>query len=151
MDTEGHMPEIIRHRTATPRSDLFDWLENTLPAGIDWRWNPLERAMRLEDKIEDDKYTLRAELPGLDPDKDVEITVADGVLSISAERREEKSDKDHSEFRYGSFVRRVTLPSGAQTDQLKATYKDGILQVVVPVTPTAGKARKIPVSRGKSS
>jgi HSP20 family molecular chaperone IbpA len=106
--------------------------------------------VRVEDRQEKDKYTVRAELPGIDPDKDVEITVADGILTIAAERREEKAEKDRTEFRYGSFVRRVALPKGANEEGLQASYKDGILEVVVPLTAESTKARKIPVSRPKS-
>jgi HSP20 family molecular chaperone IbpA len=146
------MLDILRHKQQpAPTPDLFDWLEGMFPAPFDGHFEPLVRAMRLEDKVENNKYTVRAELPGLDPDKDVEITVDNGVLTISAERREEKSDKDRSEFRYGSFVRRVSLPEGAGTDDLKASYKDGILEVTVPVTPSpATVAKKIPITRGKS-
>ena len=80
-------------------------------------WRRGSQALRIEDRLEADRYVLRAELPGIDPDKDVEIKVADGVLSISAERRAELSEKGRSEFHYGSFMRRVTLPQGAQEDR----------------------------------
>jgi HSP20 family molecular chaperone IbpA len=86
-------------------------------------------------------------MPGIDPEKDVEITVANGVLSISAERREEVSEKGHSEFHYGSFVRRVTLPQGAQDDQLTATYKDGIVEITVPIAAAKSQSRAIPITR----
>lgn len=143
------MTEITRRKHSAPLSDLFDWFEHSLPAR-DWRREGFANMMRVEDRLEQDKYTLRAELPGIDPEKDVEITVADGVLTISAERREEKADKDRTEFRYGSFVRRLDLPKGAKEEGLKAAYKDGILEVVVPLAAEASKARKIPVSRAKS-
>jgi len=151
------MLQIQRHKhsvndgelTRTP--DVFDWLEGTLPASMSWFSRPWTPLMRLEDKLEQDKYIVRAELPGVDPDKDVEITVADGVLTISAERREEMTDKDHSEFRYGSLMRRVTLPTGAQVENLKADYSDGILEVVVPVKAAPDTTRRIPVTRGKSA
>jgi HSP20 family protein len=143
------MTEIIRRKHAAPLSDLFDWFEHSLPA-LDWRRDGFANMMRVEDRLEPDKYTVRAELPGIDPDKDVEITVADGTLTISAERREEETDKDRTEFRYGSFVRRVDLPKGANEEGLQASYKDGILEVVVPLAAEATKTRKIPVSRPKS-
>ena len=53
---------------------------------------------------------IRAELPGIDPAKDVDITVTDGQLTIKAERSEKKESKGRSEFSYGSFMRSVTLP-----------------------------------------
>lgn len=61
--------------------DMTDWFEIDFP-------RPLS-AIRLEDKMTDKEYVLRAELPGLDPDKDVRITVLNGVLTLKAERREE--------------------------------------------------------------
>src|ERR1700739_2585534 len=85
--------------------------------------------MRLEDEIEDGHYAVRAELPGLDPAKDVDITVHDGVLTIKAERSAKKESKGRSEFSYGSFVRSVTLPAGADEDDVQARYDHGILTV----------------------
>lgn len=143
------MTEIIHRKHAASLSDLFDWFEHSLPA-LDRRRDGIANMVRVEDRQEKDKYTVRAELPGIDPDKDVEITVADGILTIAAERREEKAEKDRTEFRYGSFVRRVALPKGANEEGLQASYKDGILEVVVPLTAESTKARKIPVSRPKS-
>ncbi len=98
--------------------------------------------IRLEDEIEDGHYVVRAELPGLDPAKDVDITVDDGVLTIKAERSEKKESKGRSEFAYGSFVRSVTLPTGADEDDIKATYDKGILTVSVAVSEKAAPAEK---------
>jgi HSP20 family protein len=89
--------------------------------------------IRLEDEMEDGHYVIRAELPGIDPDKDVDITVRDRRLTIKAERTEKKETKGRSEFSYGSFVRSVTLPPGANEDDIKATYDKGILTVSVAV------------------
>ena len=112
------------------------------------RWG---HALRIEDRLEDDRYLVRAEMPGIDPDKDVEITVSDGVLTIAAERREEVSEKGRSEFHYGSFVRRVSLPVGAVEDKLAARYQDGILEVSVPIEAAQAEPRTIPVARGSAS
>ena len=68
--------------------------------------------MRIEDRLEEDRYVVQAELPGVDPDKDVHIDVQNNQLMVSAERREETTEKGRSEFRYGSFRRRVSLPPG---------------------------------------
>jgi HSP20 family protein len=89
--------------------------------------------IRLEDEMEDGHYLVRAELPGIDPAKDVDITVRDGRLTIKAERSEKKESKGRSEFSYGSFVRSVTLPAGANEDDIKASYDKGILTVDVAV------------------
>jgi HSP20 family molecular chaperone IbpA len=98
--------------------------------------------MRLEDEMEDGHYVVRAEIPGIDPAKDVDITVRDGRLTIKAERTEKKEAKGRSEFRYGSFVRSVMLPAGANEDDIKATYDKGVLTVSVAVAEQAAPAEK---------
>ena len=134
---------------------LFEWPE--LPAG----WfgaipepipSPLGH-VSIEEYREDGDVVVRAELPGLDPEQDLEVTVEDGVLRIRAERRmEEKTETKEgyrSEFRYGSFVRQVALPIGADDEHISAAYDDGILTVRVPVDVEQEKAdvRRIPVAR----
>src|SRR5215207_5260897 len=101
-------------------AELFDWLEGPFTGG---------QMMRVEDYVEEGQYVLRAELPGLDPDKDVDITVENGVLTVKAERREEKKEAHRSEFRYGAFRRSVSLPPGVDESNVKATYANGILEV----------------------
>lgn len=109
--------------------------------------------IRVEEVREDDAVVVRAELPGVDPESDIEITVVDGALEIRAQReqREEKREEGRyrSEFRYGSFVRRVPLPAGASDEDVTATYQDGILEVRVPL-PEEAKAptpARIPITR----
>ena len=100
----------------------------------------LTNSMRLEEFVEDGSCVIRAELPGLDPDKDVEITVSDGMVHLQAHREERKEedrpDGYHSEFRYGMFQRTVRLPVGSTEADVKATYKDGVLEVRIPVDTT---------------
>jgi HSP20 family protein len=88
---------------------------------------------RIEDYREDGKYVLRAELPGMDPEKDIQIHVHGNDLSVVAERSVETHGKAHSEFSYGKFARTVRLPAGAAPDEISATYAAGILEVTVPV------------------
>ena len=109
--------------------------------------------LRVEEYLEGDTCVIRAELPGIDPEKDVEITVGDSMLTITA-HREERSEQDRpegfrSEFHYGGFERRIRLPEGATDRDVTATYADGILEVRVPA-PTAVTPRvaRIAVSRG---
>lgn len=112
------------------------------------------QVMRVEEYLEDDTCVIRAELPGIDPDKDVEITVADGVVHLRAER-EERSDEERpdgyrSEFRYGRLTRSIRLPQGADETDVTASYRDGILEIRVPA-PEAGSApalTRIPIARG---
>jgi HSP20 family protein len=115
-------------------ADLVDWLEGELPT-LSLRPFTGAQVMRVEDYVEDGQYVLRAELPGIDPDKDVDITVESGMLTVEAERREEKQEGRRSEFRYGVFRRSTSLPAGADEDDVSATYTDGILEVRVGIKP----------------
>ncbi|MDV7195457.1 Hsp20/alpha crystallin family protein [Mycolicibacterium fortuitum] len=105
-------------------------------------WTDSLLLMRLEDEMEDGRYVARAEIPGIDPGKDVDITVRDGRPTIKAERTENEEAKGRSEFRYGSFVRSVMLPAGANEEDIKATYDKGILTVSVAVPALAAPADK---------
>lgn len=124
--------------------DLRDWL--------DAPWAPLlpfapGHMFRVEDYIKDNNYVVRAELPGLDPGKDIEITVEGGTLTIHAERREEQKEAHRSEFRYGSFTRSVALPDQADTEHITATYDKGILAVSIPMTEAKPEGRRIAITR----
>jgi HSP20 family protein len=116
--------------------DLLDWFDAPWPAMLPFGSNP---TFRVEDYVDDGKYMIRAELPGVDPEDDVQVTVDSGALTIRAERHEETKQDRHSEFRYGSLSRTVALPEGADTDKITARYDKGILEVTVPV-PERAKA-----------
>jgi HSP20 family protein len=116
------------------------------------QWDEAEW-LRVEEFVEDRTLVVRAELPGIDPEKDVDISVADGSLVIRAEKEQksEKKEKDsyRSEFHYGSFVRAIALPSGVDEAQIAASYRDGVLEVRVPMGEPIEPAKvKIPISRG---
>jgi HSP20 family protein len=93
--------------------------------------------LRVEEFRDGDRFVIRAELPGIDPERDVELSVADGVLRISARREERKEHKGddgfRTEFRYGTFVRNVVLPPDVREEDISASYKDGILEVRIPM------------------
>jgi len=125
-----------------PRSFVFPEFVRLLEGG--WPFGD-HHAARIEDYREDGTYVLRAELPGMNPDEDIQIQVQGNELSIAAERTVEKHDKAHSEFSYGKFARTVRLPAGAVPDEISATYEAGILEVTVPVKPQTGNTRQIEV------
>ena len=93
-------------------------------------------AMRLEYEHHDDRYDVHAQIPGIDPANDVDVSVEDGLLTISADRARSGDTPADSEFRYGSFTRSVQLPDGARPDDLSTRYHMGILTVSVPVSPS---------------
>lgn len=128
------MAALARRPSSARFPDLFDWLESPWASLLPF--TPAQ-TFRVEDYLEDGRYVVRAELPGLDPEKDVEVTVEAGVLTIHAERREEKKEVHRSEFRYGSLTRSVTLPAGADAEKIAASYGQGILEVSVPVAEEA--------------
>lgn len=135
---------VPAHReTAGFIPDIFAWLEGPfLPP------RPVAaQTMRMEEHLADGRYVVRAELPGVDPGKDIAVSVANSILTISAERREEMQGRHRSEFRYGTFTRHIALPVSADTDDVQATYDQGILEVSVGLR-AAGEnpaGRRIPV------
>ncbi|WP_280256771.1 Hsp20/alpha crystallin family protein, partial [Nocardia wallacei] len=105
--------------------------------------------LRVEDTVDDGRYVVRAEIPGVDPEKDVEVSVRDGQLTIKAERSEKHEERGRSEFSYGSFVRTVTLPAGARDDDIAAEYAQGILTVTVPLSEPTAQPKKVEIKSGE--
>jgi HSP20 family protein len=119
----------------------FDW--------TDLSWFPFtEPAIRIEDELDADRYTVRAELPGIDPAKDVDITYADETLRLTVTRTGNERDRGHSEFRYGTFTRTLRLPPGVEDETLTAVYKDGVLEISVAIGEPRTGGRHIPVTAG---
>ncbi|WP_324188085.1 Hsp20/alpha crystallin family protein [Nocardia higoensis] len=105
--------------------------------------------IRMEVDEKDDQVVVRAEMPGVDPDEDVSVTVREGLLTIRAERTEKREANGRSEFEYGSFSRTIALPAGAREDDITAGYDKGILTITVPVAESDQPAgKKIPISSG---
>jgi len=138
------MSALLRRDPRTMFPDLVDWFEAPFMTLRPYLAQPI----RIEDYVEDDRYVIRAELAGIDPENDVEITVGSGYLTIRAERADKTEGKHRSEFRYGSFTRSMTLPPTANEDDVTASYGDGILTISVGLK--AGKtesARKIEIKK----
>jgi HSP20 family protein len=138
---------ILLHRDPkTVFPGLVDWFEEPFLTLRPYLGQPI----KVEEYVEDDHYMIRAELPGIDPAKDVEITVGAGYLTISAERSDKVETKHRSEFRYGSFTRSLMLPVNADEDAVKASYHDGILTISVGMKAEKKEsAKKIEVTTGK--
>jgi HSP20 family protein len=116
------------------------------PFGLSSEWLG-EDAIRVDQFREgEDTEIIRAELPGIDPEKDVDLTVGDGLLRINAERRVEEKTEDKGylrhELRYGRFARTLPLPEGVTESDITATYKDGILEIRIPIPATTTSERK---------
>lgn len=137
------MATTLQHRDGRRQfADLFDWAEGLpglfgVPATM--------RGVRIEEFTDEDKYVVRAELAGLDPEKDIKVEVANGMLTISATRQQEEHDGARSEFHYGTLTRRVLLPDGADEQAVVAKYTAGILEVTVPISAKPAEARTITI------
>jgi HSP20 family protein len=97
---------------------------------------------------------VHAELPGLKPE-DVKVEVTQDALVIRGERKYEHEQHTgrthHSERRYGEFYREIALPEGANAEQARAQFRDGVLEVTIPVPQQASKRREIPISSGETA
>jgi len=120
-------------------------------------WGPpalagIGTAPRLDVSETDTELKIEAELPGVD-EKDVEVVLSEGRLTIKGEKRQEKEEKKKDyhlvERSYGSFARSIVLPFAADPDQVKASFAKGVLSVSVPKPPEVkAKEKKIPIGKG---
>ena len=103
-------------------------------------WSP-----RIEAFQKDDKFVVRAELPGVKRE-DVNVSISDEAVTIEGQRkheqREEREGFYHSEWSYGSFSRTIPLPEGAIVDNADASFRDGVLQITIPAPPTGVKQQR---------
>lgn len=136
--------------------DAPDRLRQMLEGGLtfDQLMEPIGWMPAMEITENDDALIVTAEVPGISA-KDVDISIDDGMLTLSGEKKEEKEEgKEGSKFhmwerRYGSFRRSFALPQAVDADRISAKTTDGILTVTVPKTKKAkAQGRKIPITNG---
>ena len=148
------MPGLARREPRGEAADVFGRFDRMFE---EWarmmpfsRWREAEELIRVEEFRDDGTLVIRADLPGIDPDSDLELTVSHGMLHIEAERRQEekREEKDYvrRELRYGSLSRSLPLPAGATEADITATYKDGVLEIRIP-EPKHEPAKKIAISK----
>ena len=137
---------------------LFDDFSSGFWRGSLFDMAPFRRAeaalrMPAVDVAKTDKaYEITAELPGLD-EKNIEVKLANGVLSIKGEKQEDKEEKQKDYYRrersFGSFERSFQVPEGVDTDKIPASFKNGILSMTLPKSAEGQKqAKKIEVKAG---
>jgi HSP20 family protein len=125
--------------------DFFTWRHWPEPVRglLEGEWSP---SVDIAEK--DNDMVVTAELPGVAQD-DVDISIANDILTVKGEKKEEKEVKKDSYHRversYGSFQRSIPLPTGVQGDKAKASYKDGVLRITVPKSEEA-KPKKIKIN-----
>jgi HSP20 family molecular chaperone IbpA len=114
---------------------MMSWLPH-------WRgWPLLAEPIRVEEFAEDGSYVVRAELPGVDPKRDISVMVADGELTIGVNRVQRSPGTFDSEFHYGPAERTLVLPRRAKDETAAAHYDGGILEVRIEL------ARRVPIGR----
>jgi HSP20 family protein len=137
----------IMHRDLERLFDRLAGTDKTGEVGPLGLWMP-----PIESYTKDGKLFIKAELPGVDA-KDLDVTVDDHELVIKGERKTEKDEKEkdysYREISYGSFERRFMIPEGVRTDDLKAAFANGILEISLPI-PEVPKAKKIEIKTEES-
>jgi len=108
--------------------------------------------MRVEEVHRDGEVLFRAEMPGVDPNEGIDVRVVHGALQISAEKRKDTTVQDRhryrSEIQYGVFSRMLPLPLGYSEKGITASYRDGVLEVRVPVLHSAeSQGTRVAVTR----
>lgn len=125
---------------------LSDWFDDFSLEKMPWVSRNMH-PIKMEEFLDAGQMVVRVEIPGVDPDKDIELKVGDGYLMITGHRQEEIKSGKRSEFYYGDFSRTIPLPHGVTEDGIKAHYKDGILEVRIPQIEMQTDTKKIKVER----
>ena len=148
---------ILRKNDMEPRTNDVWGLQSDINRLFDAFMTPFERtemkstvSPKLDIAELKDKYEIKAELPGMD-EKDINLSVEDGLLTISGEKKAETEEKDKGyylkECSYGSFSRSVRLPDNIADDKISAQFRKGVLFIDMPKTKEIqSKARKIEIS-----
>jgi HSP20 family protein len=128
------------------RRDFDDLFDRFFGGGVSTAW-PSAAAPKIESFVEEGKMIVRADLPGVDPDN-VEVSVTGDTLTVRGARqaREEQKGRDflHREVSYGNFERTLTLPKGIKTEDIRASYQNGVLELTIPI-PKESATRKVPI------
>jgi len=148
---------IVRRNEIEPRTNDVWGLQSDINRLFDAFMSPLEDTQtssvvvpRLDVAELKDKYEIKAELPGMD-ENDIELSVEDGLLTISGEKKAETQEKEKGyylrECSYGSFSRSVRLPENIADEKIEAKFKKGVLTIDLPKKePALPKSRKIAIS-----
>jgi HSP20 family protein len=148
IEEKGTSPFTLMRRLSDDMERVFEdtWGARRVPRLFraleipETRWTPNIEAFERKGE-----FVVRADLPGMTKDN-VKVEVSDGEIVIQGERNEEKEQKEKgyyaSERSYGAFYRALPLPEGVKADDAKATFKDGVLEIVMP-------AAKLPEKHGR--
>lgn len=126
---------------------LFNDFFGRVPSRFEGDWSTSEWTPSVDISETKDDILIKAEVPGMKKE-DIKISLQDNVLTLKGERKQEKEEKETNFYRmersYGSFTRSFNLPTVVQADKIKASYKDGILNVTLPKAEEV-KPKQIPI------
>jgi HSP20 family molecular chaperone IbpA len=105
------------------------------------------RPIRAEEYVEDGIYVIRADLPGVDPARDIEVSISADAVEIKAIRRDDLKGRRHGEIAYGLFRRVLTLPDRADRDTLTTRYSNGVLEVAIDLPGARHRVPATPIHR----
>lgn len=161
---DASLPEVAHYPLFTLRKEIDQLFEDAFahfPLAPFRRWSfdwppmrefersvpEMDASLRTDVSETNNNYVVRAELPGMD-EKDLEVTLSGGVLTIKGEKRTQRDEKEEdyhlSECRYGSFQRSFQLPSAVDQDNVNAQFDNGVLTLTIPKIKT-GKSKKITI------
>jgi HSP20 family protein len=145
------IPRTRNFLSLIPEMDMFDRFFNDLP--VPSFFGEERVVVPAFDISETEKeYVISGEIPGMDA-KDIDISLSDGRLTVKGEKKHEKEEKNENYHRverhYGSFERSFRIPERVKTDELDATYKDGILKLTLPKAEVS-EVKKIEVKENKT-
>jgi len=126
-------------------NDLFDDFFGGFDVGVNRLESRFMTAPSIDVSETDDDVRVTADLPGMD-EKDVQVILENDILTIKGEKKREHEEKKQSyhmvERSYGQFQREISLPAGMDREKIKATFKKGVLKVILPKTPESKSAQK---------
>jgi HSP20 family molecular chaperone IbpA len=124
-----------------PSHSILTWVAESPPIA---RLRQAGRPIPAEDFVEEGVYVVRADIPGVDPSRDIEVSVHRGLLEIKAYRRDDLKRRQHREISYGLFRRVMRLPEDADDQTLSTRYTNGVLEVAIDLPGAHREVRPTP-------
>lgn len=147
-------PSLARPYSSLQReiNRLFDsfWSETAL-SPTDWTSGASSLQPKMDIAENEKAYIVTAELPGME-EKDIELSIHNGVLTLKGEKRQSKEEKENNYMRmersYGAFYRAIPFPAKIEDEKARADFKNGVLTVAIPKSAEALKAtKKVPINK----
>jgi HSP20 family protein len=134
----ARMNSLLSSWDPLSRGFMRDWLDLTTPSFTDFMWEPTTATFfpNIDVSHTDKKIHIVAELPGMKKE-DIKVTFNNGVLEIQGEKKFEKKEEDKNrrysrvERRYGSFVRRISVPQDIDPSKIEAKFENGVLEIEI--------------------